>query len=97
MRDHERALLAAPTDERPGQVSLRMLDGFRVVVGGRVLSIPLSARRVVAFVGLRGRSARAEVAGTLWPDVTDAKAQAALRTALWRLRQLTAGAGSGAG
>ena len=82
-----------PPDERPvaTSVNLRMLDGFRVVVDEQALSIPLSARRVVAFVGLRGRSSRAEVAGTLWPDVTDAKAQGALRTALWRLRQLTAG------
>jgi DNA-binding SARP family transcriptional activator len=82
-----------PPDERPAAISvnLRMLDGFRVVVDQQTLSIPLSARRVVAFVGLRGRSSRAEVAGTLWPDVTDAKAQGALRTALWRLRQLTAG------
>jgi DNA-binding SARP family transcriptional activator len=53
------------------------------------LSIPLSARRVVAFVALRGRSSRAEVAGTLWPEVSDSKAQACLRTALWRLRQLS--------
>jgi DNA-binding SARP family transcriptional activator len=67
-----------------------MLDGFWVVHGQQTLSIPLSARRVVAFVALRGRSSRAEVAGTLWPDVSDSKAQACLRTALWRLRQLSA-------
>ncbi|HZO68312.1 MAG TPA: BTAD domain-containing putative transcriptional regulator [Kribbellaceae bacterium] len=76
-------------DEEPRPVKLRMLDGFRVVVDQQNLSIPLSSRRVVAFVGLRGRSSRAEVAGTLWPEVSDAKAQACLRTVLWRLRQLT--------
>ncbi|TCC07873.1 AfsR/SARP family transcriptional regulator [Kribbella soli] len=70
-------------------VRLRMLDGFWVVDGQQTLSIPLSARRVVAFVALRGRSSRAEVAGTLWPEVSDSKAQACLRTALWRLRQLS--------
>ena len=89
-----RAMAGEPEGSPPAQavsVNLRMLDGFRVVVDQQLLSIPLSARRVVAFVGLRGRSSRAEVAGTLWPDVTDAKAQGALRTALWRLRQLTAG------
>lgn len=85
---------ADPAHGRDLQISLRMLDGFRVLVDDEPLSIPLSARRVVAFVGLRGRSSRAEVAGTLWPDVTDAKAQGALRTALWRLRQLTAGLGA---
>lgn len=71
-------------------VRLRMLDGFWVVDGQQTLSIPLSARRVVAFVALRGRSSRAEIAGTLWPEVSDSKAQACLRTALWRLRQLSA-------
>lgn len=74
-------------EHRP--VKLRMLDGFGIVAGHQTLSIPLSARRVVAFVALRGRSSRAEVAGTLWPEVSDSKAQACLRTALWRLRQLS--------
>lgn len=89
MQEHE--TLPSTTDGLSPPVTIHLLDGFRVVVDGQALSIPLSARRVVAFVGLRGRSSRAEVAGTLWPDVTDAKAQGALRTALWRLRQLTAG------
>jgi DNA-binding SARP family transcriptional activator len=79
----------APPDEGLRAVKLRMLDGFRVVADQQILSIPLSARRVVAFVALRGRSSRAEVAGTLWPEVSDSKAQACLRTALWRLRQLS--------
>ena len=61
----------APPDEGIRAVKLRMLDGFRVVADQQVLSIPLSARRVVAFVALRGRSSRAEVAGTLWPEVQD--------------------------
>jgi DNA-binding SARP family transcriptional activator len=78
-----------PPDEAHPSVRLRMLDGFWVVDGQQTLSIPLSARRVVAFVALRGRSSRAEVAGTLWPEVSDSKAQACLRTALWRLRQLS--------
>ena len=80
---------ANPPDEAHPSVRLRMLDGFWVVDGQQTLSIPLSARRVVAFVALRGRSSRAEVAGTLWPEVSDSKAQACLRTALWRLRQLS--------
>ncbi len=78
-----------PPAEGQQVVKLRMLDGFRVVVDQETLSIPLSARRVVAFVALRGRCSRAEVAGTLWPEVSDSKAQACLRTALWRLRQLS--------
>ena len=79
---------SAPEDN-PEVPKLRLLDGFRAVVDQQTLSIPLSARRVVAYVALRGRSSRAEVAGTLWPEVSDSKAQACLRTALWRLRQLS--------
>lgn len=79
----------ASPEENSGAAKLRLLDGFRVVVDQQTLSIPLSARRVVAYVALRGRSSRAEVAGTLWPEVSDSKAQACLRTALWRLRQLS--------
>lgn len=79
---------AEPTESQEA-AKLRLLDGFRVIVDQQTLSIPLSARRVVAYVALRGRSSRAEVAGTLWPEVSDSKAQACLRTALWRLRQLS--------
>jgi DNA-binding SARP family transcriptional activator len=71
------------------QIRLSLLDGFHLEQDGHPLSIPQSTRRVVAFLGLRGRSSRAEIAGTLWPDVPEAKAQASLRSALWRLRRLT--------
>ncbi|GAA2822955.1 AfsR/SARP family transcriptional regulator [Kribbella solani] len=76
-------------DDSPPAAKLLLLDGFQVLVDDQPLAIPLSARRVVAYVALRSRSSRAEVAGTLWPEVPDSKAQACLRTALWRLRQLS--------
>jgi DNA-binding SARP family transcriptional activator len=69
---------------------LRLLDGFRLEQDGRAVRIPHSARRLIAFLGIRGRSRRAEIAGTLWPDVPEPKAQASLRTVLWRLHGLTA-------
>jgi DNA-binding SARP family transcriptional activator len=68
---------------------LRLLGGFRLEQDGRALPIPHSVRRVIAFLGIRGRSDRTEVAGTLWPDLPEPKARASLRTALWRLHQLT--------
>lgn len=68
---------------------LRLLDGFDLEEHGRVLRIPHSARRLVAFLGIRGRSCRAEIAGTLWPDAPETRAQASLRTVLWRLNRLT--------
>ena len=55
----------------------------------RALDVPLSARRLLAFLAVNHRSmTRTFVAGTLWPDTTDVKAAANLRTALWRLHEL---------
>src|SRR4051794_3811202 len=59
---------------------LRLLDGFVFERAGRAVPMPHSLCRVVAFLGVRGRCGRVEVAGTLWPDVTEARAQASLRT-----------------
>lgn len=69
---------------------LKLLDGFALEQDSRALRMPHSVRRLVAFLGVRGRCCRAEVAGTLWPDVPETKAQASLRTVLWRLQRLTA-------
>lgn len=68
---------------------LRLLDGFSLEQDGRALRMPNSVRRLVAFLGVRGRCCRVEVAGTLWPDRPETKAQASLRTVLWRLQRLT--------
>jgi len=71
---------------------LWLLDGFHLEQDGRVLRTPHSASRLLALVGVRGRIGRAEIAGTLWPEVPEAKAHGSLRTVLWRLRQLAASA-----
>jgi len=86
--------VARPEAVRPAsdgpRFQLRLLDGFVLERAGRAVSMPHSLCRVVAFLGVRGRCGRAEVAGTLWPEVTEARAQASLRTVLWRLNQLEA-------
>lgn len=68
---------------------LRLLDGFSLEQDGRPVHTPHSVRRLIAFLGVRGRRGRAEIAGTLWPDVTESRAQASLRTVLWRMHRLT--------
>jgi len=83
----DEAARSAPDGPR---FQLRLLDGFVFERAGRVVPMPHSLCRVVAFLGVRGRCGRAEVAGTLWPEVTEARAQASLRTVLWRLNQLEA-------
>lgn len=68
-------------------LELYLLDGFELREQGCATPpLPLSAQRVVAFLALRERPLqRTHVAASLWPDTTDAKARANLRSALWRL------------
>jgi DNA-binding SARP family transcriptional activator len=55
--------------------------------GGREL--PLSARRVLAFLALEaGPVSREYLAFSLWPDAGEARATANLRTAVWEVRRI---------
>lgn len=71
----------------PPAVQLRLLGGFAVAVGQRHAELPPVAERLVAFLGLTGRATRSRVAGTLWPDSSEERAVACLRTAIWRVNQ----------
>ncbi|MFD9074229.1 AfsR/SARP family transcriptional regulator [Streptomyces lasiicapitis] len=71
--------LACPDD--PGSLGAR---------GAEPLEVPASGQQVLARLALCGAANRSALAGTLWPDVTEARARASLRTAVWRLN----GAGS---
>jgi DNA-binding SARP family transcriptional activator len=65
-----------------------LLGGFALSVGGEEVTLPPRAERVVAFLALAERPlARTYVSGTLWPDRSEARAAASLRTAIWRLQQ----------
>jgi DNA-binding SARP family transcriptional activator len=69
-------------------VRLRLLNGFEVTRHDRVIALPMSAQRLVAFLALSHRLAlRGYVAGTLWPEASEAHAGASLRSSLWRLHQ----------
>lgn len=68
---------------------LRLLEGFELIADGEPLDVPTSAQRVVAFLALHDRSLlRTFVAGNLWPDASETRALACLRSALWRLHRL---------
>jgi DNA-binding SARP family transcriptional activator len=70
---------------------LRLLDSFGLESGGASVDLPMSARRVVAFVAMRDRPVlRSFVACSLWPDTADERAHANLRSALWRLHRFGA-------
>jgi DNA-binding SARP family transcriptional activator len=73
-------------DARP--ISLQLLQGFAVSVGPRPVSLISSAQRLLAFLALQERQvARAQVAAALWPQATAARANASLRSALWRAQR----------
>jgi DNA-binding SARP family transcriptional activator len=71
------------------RVRLRLLDTFGLVLEGKPVALPMTARRLLAFVALHDRSLqRVYVAGSLWLDLPEERAYASLRSALWRLHRL---------
>jgi DNA-binding SARP family transcriptional activator len=75
-----------PTD--PG-VSLALLDAFRLRHGERDVPLQPGTQRLLAFLAVQERPVqRAYVSGCLWPDTSQAQANANLRTTLWRLGRL---------
>lgn len=69
-------------------VELHLLGGFdlRRKRGAATPPVPLAAQRLLAFLALGERALhRTHVAASLWPDTTEHKARASLRSAVWRL------------
>lgn len=72
----------------PTHAQLTLLGGFELVCDGVPLALPLSAQRVIAFVATHDRPIqRAYVAGSLWLETPESRANANLRSALWRLQR----------
>ncbi|WP_406631321.1 BTAD domain-containing putative transcriptional regulator [Amycolatopsis sp. WGS_07] len=66
-------------------ITLRLLKGFALSAGPSRISISSSAQRLVAFLALQDMPrSRTYVAGMLWPDTTVTRANANLRSSLWR-------------
>jgi SARP family transcriptional regulator, regulator of embCAB operon len=63
-----------------------LVGGFQLVEGDAQVALAEGSQRLIALLALRGRPVkRLLVAGTLWPDVTESRAYASLRSALSRL------------
>jgi DNA-binding SARP family transcriptional activator len=63
-----------------------------LVVGGHVIELQPGAQRLIAYTALHNRPiARSVIAGLLWPDTTESRAAASLRSTLWRLRTIGGG------
>src|SRR3979411_3427561 len=72
----------------PGAAGSRvlLLGGFQLVDAEAQVALAEGSQRLLALLALRGGPIkRVLVAGTLWPDVTEARAYASLRSALSRL------------
>jgi DNA-binding SARP family transcriptional activator len=70
-------------------VRLSLLRGFSLRVGREPVPLIWSAQRLVAFLALQDRPlSRSYVAEVLWPETTTVRANANLRSALWRTQRL---------
>lgn len=76
-------MAAEPVDTN----KLTLLGGFVFSVGGdALLGISAGSQRLLAFLAVRDRMVtRVQVAGTLWPESSDAHAGSSLRSAVSRL------------
>lgn len=66
---------------------LRLLGRWQLVADGEDIELGHREERLVALLGLTGRSSRLHVAGILWPESTDAQALASLRRAVLQTRR----------
>jgi DNA-binding SARP family transcriptional activator len=81
--------LACPCPGHGTVVRLQLLGGFELTVEGRPLAVPRSAQRVLVLLALQRRPLqRVFLAGTLWLESDEERANASLRSALWRLQRL---------
>jgi DNA-binding SARP family transcriptional activator len=68
---------------------LALLGALRLYRKDALLALPLTAQRLLAYIALQDRPvSRLYVAGHLWPDATEQRAGANLRSALWRLHRV---------
>jgi DNA-binding SARP family transcriptional activator len=75
-----------------GAAAMTLLGSWSLSLGGRPLVLPSSAQRLLVLLALEGRrQRRSYLAGTLWPEVSDDKALARLRSTLWRVRRQAPG------
>lgn len=70
---------------------VRLLDGFRLDIGHHEVVLPVHAQRVLAFLALSRPfgmpQRRTALAERLWCGGSHERAQASLRTAIWRIRK----------
>jgi DNA-binding SARP family transcriptional activator len=67
--------------------TVNVLGDLRVIVNGEAIELPQAVQRLIALVATQGRRlTRSRVAGLMWPDSSEDRAAASLRTTVWRAR-----------
>ncbi len=80
-------LVPADDDRHTGSCELTLLDEFQLTVNGTSLMLGPSMQRLLVVLVCLGRQApRNKVAQILWPDTANKRAQANLRTTLYRMQ-----------
>lgn len=75
--------------DQPDPFRLNLLGGFGLVCRGHEVALAPGPQKLLAFLALNLRPLqRTYIAGSLWPDGTEARSSASLRSMLWRLRGL---------
>jgi DNA-binding SARP family transcriptional activator len=81
--------MSAQTVLRNELIRVRLLNGFTVTHGDISFDLKPGAQRLVAYLALIERAVeRRFVAFQLWPDSSEERAMANLRSTLWRMRLL---------
>jgi DNA-binding SARP family transcriptional activator len=82
--------LDGPEMGRTARVGIDLLPVFHLHLGEESVDVPAAGQRLLAFLAVHGHHAisRLHAAGTLWPETTDGKAAANLRSTLWRTRRV---------
>jgi DNA-binding SARP family transcriptional activator len=82
------SLAARPAEGPAPAFQLRLTGAFALHRQGQPIHLSISAQRLVAFLALSdGPTRRSHVAGTFWPDVSEDRAMANLRSVLWRFQR----------
>lgn len=85
-------LRPAEPEQPTSRLSISLLGSFELRDRNQAVTLPVSAQRLVALLAVERRPmTRSNVAGLLWPDKTDTRAAANLRSALWRLNNCVEG------
>ncbi|HEX6338922.1 MAG TPA: BTAD domain-containing putative transcriptional regulator [Jiangellaceae bacterium] len=76
---------------QPRTLQLRLFNYWYLDSDRQPIHVPSRSQRLVALLALRGRQNRARLAGTLWPDTDEHRAQASLRAAISALQRRAPG------